>query len=103
MFYVNLCVDIWYDISFILFESTPAKMDPIKPHQAEPTKPHQATENQLKLVIPNLQYNQGIQTQTKNQPPIYSKAIIPSECVSTYTLKTYTTYLQTAQPASQKL
>ena len=70
----------------------------------ESTKKQQhATANQPELFIPNIQYNQSIQTQTKNQPPIYSKAIIPSECVSTYTLKTYTTYLQTAQPVPQKL
>ena len=57
---------------------------------------HHATANQPELFIPN------IQTQTRNQPPIYSKAIIPTDCVSTYTLKTYTTYQQTAPSALQK-
>ena len=69
----------------------------------EPTKQQPATANQPELFIPKLQYNQSFHTQTTNQPPIYSKAIIPTHCVSTYILKTYTTYLQTAQSALQKL
>ena len=70
----------------------------------ESTKQQQhATANQTELFIPNIQYNQSFHTQTKNQPPIYSKAVIPTDCVSTYTLKTYTTYLQTAQSVPQKL
>ena len=102
--YVNLYIDIWYNISFILFMNTPTQMEPINQlHTTEPTKQQHAPEKQPELVVPNLQHNQSFHTLTINQPPIYSKATIHTDCISTYTLQTYTIYLGTAQSVPQKL
>ena len=69
----------------------------------ESTKQHPSTAYQTEQFALKLQSNQSFHTQTTYQPPIYSKAIIPTHCVTTYTLKTYTSYLPTAQSALQKL
>ena len=102
--YVNLYIDICYNISFILFMNTQTQMEPTKQQRTtEPTRQQHAPEKQPELVVPNLQHNQSFHTLTTNQPPIYSKATIHTDCISTYTLQTYTIYLETAQSVPKKL
>ena len=84
--------------------NTPTQMKPTKQQRTtEPTKQQHAPEKQPELVVPNLQHNQNFHTLTTNQAPIYSKATIRTDCISTYTLQSYTIYLETAQSVPKKL